>query len=491
MRYALFAAALFLPFASGFFLLARPFKNETLRGRFLITVSCTVSALLLLYLMGPAVSQPFVLLSMGNHLSVAFHMDGLSRIFAGIIALLWPLAVLYSTEYMKGERNQNTFFSFYLMTYGVVIGIAFASNLFTLYLFYELLTLTTLPLVMSTMTGQAKHAGKKYLTYSMSGAAAVFVGLALLLQYGDLTFAFGGCISYSAADAPILRYIFLGSFFGFGVKAALWPVHGWLPTAGVAPTPVTALLHAVAVVNSGVFAILRLTYYCIGTAPLSGTWVQQTVLAFSVFTILFGSAMALRYQHLKRRLAYSTISNLSYMLFGAMLMSPAGMAGALLHMIVHSVLKIVLFFCAGTLLCQTHHKGEYLFQFGGFGRKMPFTFAAFTIASLGLIGVPPFPGYISKWAIALAAVQDGSPLALAGAAALCLSAFLTGLYLFGVLTPAYFPGENDLARAIDTAGDPGWKMKTSLAVLTAFGLLLMAAAASLNDLTALVSGGLL
>ncbi len=208
---------------------------------------------------------------------------------------------------------------------------------------------------------------------------------ALIVQYGSLDFVLGGNLSkiLTVGHENTLRIAFVLGFFGFGVKAAIWPLHGWLPSAGVAPTPVTALLHAVAVVNAGVFAILRLTYYSYGTNLLQGTWAQDLVMAFAVITIVYGSAMALRMQHLKRRLAYSTVSNLSYILFGATLMSPGGLAAALCHMVVHSFVKIILFFCAGALLCQTHHK-EYIFEYEGLGKRMPITFGVFTFASMAL-----------------------------------------------------------------------------------------------------------
>ena len=424
------------------------------------------------------------LFGINPQMQLAFSFDPLSFFFCALVSFLWPFALLYAAEYMQNEPRQSTFFAFFLITYGVVLGIAFAANFFTLYFFYELLTLSTLPLVMITMTGQAKYAGKKYLAYSMSGAAAVFIGMAFLMQNGNpLFFLAGGCVKNFPAAAQTLPALYLLLFCGFGVKAALWPLHGWLPTAGVAPTPVTALLHAVAVVNSGVFAIFRLTYYCIGAETLSGTWAQFAAMALSVCSILFGSAMALRYQHLKRRLAYSTVSNLSYLLFSVTLLSPAGASACLFHMIAHSFFKIVLFFCSGAVLCQTHHKGEYLFQLGGFGKKMPVTFFCFLLASLGLIGIPPFLGYQSKWFLASAALKNGSPLALAGAAALCVSAFLTGLYLFGILLPAYFPSRSDLSRAIETDGDPGWKMTLAIVFLTVCGFLFIFAIGPLSAVT--------
>lgn len=430
-------------------------------------ISCATS-LLVFVLLFKRPSGTATLLDLGGDVTLALRMDGLSLVFAAIVAVLWPIAVLYSFEYMRHEHGENRFFAFFTMTYGVVLGIAFAANAFTLYLFYELLTLCTLPLVMHQMDGQARFAGKKYLAYSMAGAALAFVSMMFLMQYGSLDFVLGGSLAgvSIAGHRDLLRAAFVIGFFGFGVKAAVWPLHGWLPSAGVAPTPVTALLHAVAVVNAGVFAILRLIYYSYGTQLLSGSWAQMVVMAFAVFTIVYGSAMALRLQHLKRRLAYSTISNLSYILFAATLMTPGGLSAGLCHMVVHSALKITLFFCAGALLCQTHHK-EYISDYEGLGKRMPVTFTIFTIASLGLIGVPLFAGFGSKWAIASKAAALNDPLAWAGAAALVISAFLTGLYQMGVIIPACFPRKGHEAPGADEVRDPGWRMITSLVLLTA------------------------
>ena len=288
---------------------------------------------------------------------------------------------------------------------------------------------------MHEMDGVAKAAGLKYLLYSMSGAALAFVSMMVLSSYGSLAFQSGGGLDrgLAAGHETLLYAGFLLGFFGFGVKAAVFPFHGWLPSAGVAPTPVTALLHAVAVVNAGIFAILRLLYFGYGASFLAGSFAQNVMLAITSFTIVYGSAMALRMQHLKRRLAYSTVSNLSYMLLGAALCSGAGLTAAILHMIAHSALKIALFFCAGALLCRTEElpQGvqEYVFQYTGYGKKTPVIFTVFTVASLGLIGVPPLCGFASKWAIAEAAVGQGSALAILGCAALAVSAFLNVIYV--------------------------------------------------------------
>ena len=227
-----------------------------------------------------------------------------------------------------------------------------------------------------------------------------------------------------------------------------------MPSAGVAPTPVTALLHAVAVVNAGVFAIMRVTYYSFGTELLYGTWAQFVCMLAAIITIIFGSSMALRENHIKRRLAYSTVSNLSYMLFSLMIMTPEGLVGGLTHMMFHSVLKITLFFVAGAIIVTTGR--EYVDQLAGFGKTMPVTMAAFTICSLGLIGVPPLMAITSKWMIGTAAANTDLVLSYVGIGALIISAVLTSLYLFQIIIKAYFPDKGlNLERMNRGVKDPG------------------------------------
>ena len=277
----------------------------------------------------------------------------------------------------------------------------------------------------------------------------------------------GGTLNYMSVrgNENILRLVYIMAFFGFGVKAAVFPLFMWLPTASVAPTPVTALLHAVAVVKAGAFAIIRLTYFSFGAFLLRGTWAQYLVMATALITILIGSTMALKTSHIKRRLAYSTISNLSYIIFSVSLMTQAGLASGLLHMVYHAVIKITLFFCTGAILVQT--KREYVREIEGIGTKMPVIFACFTVCGIGLVGVPPFAGFHSKWNIAVAAVQARNPLAYAGIYVLIISALLTALYIFTILIAAYFPkGEAIKGRDDSGVHDPGLLMKVSIICLT-------------------------
>ncbi len=408
-------------------------------------------------------------------LSISFVMDDLSVVFSGLVAFLWPLATLYSFEYMKKEEHESVFFMFFVMTYGVTLGIATAEDYITMYCFYEFLTIVTVPLVMHTLTREAILASRKYLYYSLGGAAFAFISLIFIIHYGTTNkFVLGGTLDPTLVGdrTNVLLLIYVLAFFGFGVKAALCPFNSWLPSASVAPTPVTALLHAVAVVKAGAFAILRMTYYSFGADFLRGTWAQYVVLAATIFTIVYGCSRALKETHFKRRLAYSTISNLSYILFGCALMTPLGMTGAVTHLVFHALMKITSFFCAGAVMYQTER--HYVHELDGLGKKMPVTFTIFMISSLALMGVPGFAGFISKWNLAEAAVESKNPLAYVGVAALLISALLTAIYMLSVVIRAFFPGKDFDSKKVEGCKDPNWIMLVPLSifalVILLFGL---------------------
>lgn len=419
--------------------------------------------------------EAFTLVNFTGNLAIAFQLDGLGTIFAGLVSFLWPFATLYAFEYMTKEKHERTFFMFYTATYGVTLGIALADNFLTMYCFYELLTLVTLPLVMHTLTREAILASRKYLYYSIGGAAFAFIGMIFVITYGETSeFILGGVLDAAklGGGKNLFLFIYVLSFFGFGVKAAICPLNSWLPEAGVAPTPVTALLHAVAVVKSGAFAIMRLTFYCFGAEFLRGTWAQNLLLLVILFTIVYGCSMALRETHLKRRLAFSTISNLSYILFGVALMTPLGLVGALSHMVFHAFMKISSFFCAGAIMHQTDR--HYIHQLDGMARKMPKVFAIFTLSSFALMGAPGLCGFISKWNLASAAIESGGLLSYFGVAALLLSALLTAMYMLNIVIRAYFPKTDFDFSSIADVKDPNWMMLLPLFVfavgIVGFGL---------------------
>lgn len=457
-----------IPFIAAALSVWIPFRKRSHWELFLES-AVILNSILVWYLLLHHSRSTFLLAHFTGDLSVSFMVDGPGMVFSGLVSALWPLATLYAFEYMTKEEHEKIFFLFYTMTYGVTLGIALAANLLTMYFFYELLTLVTVPLVMHTLTREAILASRKYLYYSLGGAAFAFIGLIMIIVYGRSTdFVLGGVLDPAKIGdrANVLLLIYVLAFMGFGVKAAVCPFNSWLPQAGVAPTPVTALLHAVAVVKSGAFAIIRLTYYSFGTDFLRGTWAQTTVMLVTMFTIVYGCSRAVKETHLKRRLAYSTISNLSYILFGATLMTPLGMAAALTHLVFHAVMKIASFFCAGAVIHQTDR--YYVHELDGMGYKMPCVFGVFTVSALALMGVPGLAGFISKWNLAAAALESGSTITCLGVVCLLISALLTAIYMLTVTVRAFFPGKDFDYGALDGIRDPNWKMLAPLFVFTFF-----------------------
>ena len=281
-------------------------------------------------------------------------------------------------------------------------------------------------------------------------------------------FEYGGSLG-DLFSPGLMRIMFLFGFFGFGTKAAVFPLFHWLPQASAAPTPVTALLHAVAVVNSGVYAVIRLAWYAYGPELMRGSTEQVICTGAAVFTLVFGAAMALRERHFKRRLAYSTVSNLSYMLFGVLLMTPEGLLGGLTHMLFHSIIKMVLFLCAGAFMHVTGR--EYIYEINGIGRKMPVTFTLYTLSALSLTGIPLFCGFISKWKLLTAGISSGQTVGLVGMAGLIISAFLCAMYTLNVSIRAFFP-----MKGTDRSGSGGIKeagvlMLIPICVFSVFNIL--------------------
>ena len=458
-----------IPLLSGTVTGVYPFREKKTRDIFTFCASLFNSLLIfMLLLRRPAGS--LTLLHLARDFSFSLRLDGAGMIFLALIAFLWPTAVLYSLEYMEHEENLPRFFAFYMMSYGATAGVALSANLLTMYFFYELLTLFTLPLVAHEGNRRSMRAARKYIIYSIGGAALSLTGILMLTsRVGCTEYLYGGTAGAFAGDSYLLTAYFL-TFLGFGVKAAVFPLYAWLPAAGVAPTPVTALLHAVAVVKSGVFASIRSTFYAFCPAMLTGTWVQKAMLAMTAFTILFGSAMALREQHLKRRLAYSTVSNLSYILYGMSLLTSNGLVAGFSHMLFHGIIKITLFFCAGTVLCKTGR--EYAPETVGLGRKMPLTFSTFALASLALTGTPLLPGFISKMNLLTAGAELGTPWAMAGVIALLLSALLTAAYLLPLSVRAFLVSDEDKTAFTEKDRDPGPRMLIPFAVLSLTMLLL-------------------
>lgn len=456
--------AVLLPMAGGVLIPLLPFRKRNVMAFYIELLVLVTSALTFGLIMNPP-SDAFVLFRFTGQLSISLKLDAAGSVFAVILAFLWPFATLYSFEYMKHEGRERVFFMFYTLTYGVTLGIAMAEDIVTMYFFYEMLTMVTLPLVLHTLTREAVLASRTYLYYSLGGAAFAFIGMIFILIYGSTSnFTPGGVLDMAALGekANLLLFVYVLCFCGFSVKAAMCPFCAWLPKAGVAPTPVTALLHAVAVVKAGAFATMRITYFSFGADFLRGTWAQELVMALTVFTIVFGCSRALKETHFKRRLAWSTVSNLSYILFGIVLMTPLGLIGAFSHMICHAVMKICSFFCAGAVIYKTGR--TYIHELDGLGRKMPKVFVIFTIASMALMGVPGLCGFVSKWNLAKGAVASGNPLAYAGLGAILISALLTAIYMLTIVVRAFFPGKEFDYGTVADIKDPNWVMLLPLCV---------------------------
>ncbi|MBR6762999.1 MAG: proton-conducting membrane transporter [Clostridia bacterium] len=439
-----------------------PFPSNRVRHTFLVVstfaVSISVWCLLLWRPTGVLEIYQFT-----EELNISLKLDGLGCFFAGMTSFLWPFAVLYGVEYMRHEGHTRMFFLFYLFTFGVTEGICFSGNMLTIFVFYEMLTLVTLPLVLSKFNEDSQYVARKYAMYCLGGSAFAFIGVVFLSVYGGgAPFVMGGVLENADISKTTMLILYVVTFFGFGVKAAVFPFHAWLPMASVAPTPVTALLHAVAVVKSGVFLIIRLTYFSYGTEYLYGSWAQKVVLAFAIFTCLYGAVMAVRERHFKRRLAYSTVSNLSYILFGVLLMTSTGLFAGLSHMLFHAIIKIGAFMCAGAFMHMTGR--EYIFELDGVGRRMPKTFAFFGIFSLALVGIPLFNGFVSKYWLIMAGFEEGSLLGIIGVVGLILAAFLCAMYMFTILVRAFFPRRGQDKFLTSNVTDPTWHMLVPMGV---------------------------
>jgi multicomponent Na+:H+ antiporter subunit D len=376
-------------------------------------------------------------------IELAFRVDAFGLLFASGASLLWILTSFYSIGYMRSlkEHAQTRYFSCFALALSATIGVAFSANLFTLFLFYEALTLVTYPLVGHKETAEAKAGARKYVIYLL-GAAKVFLLAAIILTYnvtGTLEFRNGGILSSAQLTGQPLLLLMIFALFLFGfAKNALMPLHSWLPAAMVAPTPVSALLHAVAVVKTGVFSTLRVFLFVFGPHAMRELGADQLALIAASVTILVGSLLALGQDNLKARLAFSTVSQLSYIILGAALLNSSGVLGGISHITNHAVSKITLFFCAGSIYVSTH-KTE-ISQMSGLAKRMPWTMAAFALSSLSVVGIPLTSGFVSKWYLALGAV-DRESLTLLGV--LLVSSLLAAAYLGQILYKAYFEFEKE------------------------------------------------
>lgn len=383
-------------------------------------------------------------LHVAKGISLQLRVDTAGMLFAALASGLWIVTSFYSIGYMRGhhETHQTGYFAAFAVCLSATMGIAFAANLLTFFVFYEMLTIATYPLVIHARNDEAIKSGRKYLAYTLIAGQLFLIGIVwtyLLVGNGD--FVAGGFLSLEDGSVAALQTIFVLMIIGTAVKAGVMPLHGWLPAAMVAPTPVSALLHAVAVVKAGAFGILRVAGYVFGPEVLGQIGTANVLAWIAAFTIIVSSLIAMRQDNLKRRLAFSTVGQLSYVVLGISLLSPLGFLGGMFHIIAHAFMKITLFFCAGAINVTTH-KTE-ISDMKGLGKRMPITMMAFTIASFGIAGFPFIVGFISKWNLALGALQADKGLYIA---VLIGSAMLSTAYLVPVGYMAFFKSNEKFAK---------------------------------------------
>ncbi len=402
--------------------------------------------------------------------------DALSLQFVSLSTILWLATTIYAIGYLEESPLRSRFFGYFSLCVSATVGLALAGNLVTFLLFYELLTLATFPLVVHRGTPSSLRAGRIYLAYTLGGGALLLMGVALLHSVVGSTpdFIAGGYLrELVTGQRPALILAFGLMIMGLGVKAALIPLHGWLPQAMVAPAPVSALLHAVAVVKAGAFGIIRVVYDVYGVEPVQEMGLNVPLMALAAATILYGSFMALRQQEIKKRLAYSTVSQVSYITLGVALMGPIAAVGALVHLVHQGLMKVTLFYCAGNFAetLGVHRIREM----DGIGRRMPLTMTAFTLGALGMIGVPPIAGFISKWYLGLGALEVGADWVLG---VLVLSSLLNAAYFLPLiyrgwfsLPPREWPDEQQLGSGRRWFGETHWMLLAPVVFTAALALL--------------------
>lgn len=374
-------------------------------------------------------------LSLLPGMDLVLHADALSVLFVSLSTVLWLVTTVYAIGYLEGSPHRSRFFGFFSLCVSATVGIALAGNMVTFLFFYEILTLATYPLVAHRGTADSARGARIYLAYTLSGGVVLLVGVAWLRAIvGPLDFTEGGILSsVSVEHHGELSAIFALLIFGLGVKAALVPLHGWLPEAMIAPAPVSALLHAVAVVKAGAFGIVRVIYDVYGVEFAASLGLLLPLAVLASVTIVYGSLLALTQDGLKKRLAYSTVSQVSYIALGAAIFGPVATIGGVAHLVHQGVMKITLFFCAGNYAetLGVHRISEM----AGIGRRMPLTTLAFTTGALGMIGVPPMAGFISKWYLASGALAAGQNWVLL---VLMASSLLNAAYFLPILYRAWF-----------------------------------------------------
>jgi len=467
----LILCAIFVPIVMGVYLLARPAYQSRVSMVATASVSFAITTVfsLVILIEGDLMLHLF---SIGENMNVYFHVDDMSRVFGTIVTIVMPLVGIYAFEYMGHYKDEKRFFGFFLMVYGVLLALTYAGNIVTFYLFYELMSLSSMPLVFHFRTKEANMAGLKYLFYSLTGAYFVLFGIYFLNQYTTtLDFTAGGTLDMAkvAGNEGLLLVAAMSMIIGFGVKAGMLPLHAWLPNAHpIAPAPASAALSSL-IVKMGVFGVMRVVYYLFGANFLRGTWVQYLWLILTLITVFFGSMMAYREKLFKKRLAYSTVSQVSYILFGMALMNEVALTGAVLHILFHAIIKSALFMSAGAIIYKTGL--ERVDEMKGVGKRMPKVLWCYTICSLALIGIPPASGFISKWYLATGSLVTEIPvISWLGPVVLLISALLTAGYLLPITIDGFFPGPDFDYKHLEKK-DPTRQMTVPIMILAALAVL--------------------
>lgn len=470
MGSVLLPIVMLLPLLGGLLLAVLRPKNAALRSGILLGVLLTEA--LLCVLLAAQETALLEVFSVTETLTVRFRMDGVSKLFLLIAAFGFLAAGIYAIPYMKHAGRENSFFPFFLLAQGALMGMDLAGNLTTMYLFFELLTLMSMPMVLHERSKESIRAALKYLFYSIGGAFLAMGSIFFLTKFCTTTdFIAGGALDPAkvAGNETLLQIVFFLGIVGFSAKAGMYPLHGWLPAAHpVAPAPASAVLSGI-VAKAGILAVIRMLFFSVGASFLQGTWAQYALLGLALLTVFMGSMMAYRETDLKKRLAYSSVSQLSYVLVGLFLMTPQGLTGGLLHVLFHAVIKICLFMVAGALISVLGKRSVK--ELDAVGSAMPITLGAFTLASLALVGIPPFSGFVSKWYLALGALDSGlqimnwlTPLIL------LISALLTAAYLLPISIHGFFPQKDQRLPQRTKEGGPA--MWVPIAVLAVLSLLL-------------------
>ncbi|MDD6274466.1 MAG: proton-conducting transporter membrane subunit [Clostridiaceae bacterium] len=470
---------IFLPLAAG---IAAAFLPALKRDRALypfVTVVLLVNAAAVIALACLPETR-LTILGAGTKFAIAFQTDGIARLFSVISSLAWLITAVYSYRYMEHEDAHPRFYAFYLIVIGLINALDYSATLITMYLCYEFMTLCSLPLVLHSLTKEAISAGLKYLFYSIAGAMMALFGFFCMYAYANtLDFKPGGVMDSAllAGHEPLFLAGVFAVLIGLCTKAGMFPMHAWLPTAHpIAPAPASAQLSAV-ITKAGVLCVIRTVFFIAGADRIAGTWVQYTWIILTLITIFMGSMMAYRERGIKKRLAYSTVSQVSYALLGLALLTPEAIVGSLLHVVFHMAAKSALFLCAGSIIFETGKTRTD--ELRGLGISMPVTFWCWTLAALTLIGIPPTSAFLSKWYLATAALSfagtaaSGLPAVISWLAPVILlvSALLTAGYLLPVTVSGFFPGR-EFDRTKVTRLDQKRGLTIPVCVFTAAAVLL-------------------